>query len=350
MSKDYYAILGVERGASPDDIKKAFRKLAHKYHPDKKTGDESKFKEINEAYSVLSDQKRRAEYDTYGRTFGEGAAGGFNGFDFSQFSGFGNGSFEFDLGDIFSDLFQGGKRSRRGNDISIDIEIDFKESVFGIDRTVLLTKKSRCSTCAGKGNRPGTDFVSCRTCGGSGKVQEARRSIFGTFATVSTCSICFGKGQIPKDVCAVCKGAGVADAREEIKIAIPAGIEDGQMIRLSGLGEAIVAGEAGDLYVKVHVRSHPIFKKEGTHLKRDLSVKLTDALLGASYTVETLDGPMSIQIPAGTSHHEVLRVKGKGIPTREGRGDLFIRITIDLPRNLSRKAKELLKQLRNEGL
>lgn len=352
MSKDYYTILGIEKTASADEVKKAFRKLAHKYHPDKKTGDEAKFKEINEAYTILSDQKKRAEYDTYGRTFGDSGASGFNGFDFSQFGGFGGGqSFEFDLNDLFGDFFAGGRpRARRGNDISIDIELEFADAIFGSERKVVVTKNTTCSDCGGNGAQKGTKLKTCTVCGGAGKVQEARRSIFGTFATVTECATCHGRGQVPETLCEKCRGAGIVSERQEIAIAVPAGIEDGQMIRLPGLGEAIQGGETGDLYVKVHVKRHATFKKDGTNLRRDLEVKLSDALLGATYTMDTLEGAMKIKIPEGTVHHEVLRVKGKGVPTKSGRGDLLVRVVIDLPKNLSKRARSLIEQLREEGI
>lgn len=356
MSNDYYQVLGVDKSASEDELKKAFRKLAHKYHPDKKGGDEKKFKEINEAYSVLSDQKKRREYDTYGRTFGGGSAGGasgFEGFDFSQFGG-GGGSFEFDLGDVFGDFFSGagGQRTRRGNDVSIDIELDFKESIFGTKRTIVLNKNSTCKSCEGSRAEKGSKLVTCSTCKGAGKVQEARRSVFGTFATVVGCSVCQGSGQVPEKECKTCKGKGILNQREEIQVAIPAGIENGQMVRLTGQGEAIAAGQSGDLYIKVHVKPHGFYRKEGQNLVRDLNIKLTDALLGESYKLDTLEGQVDFKVPSGTTHHEILRIKGKGVPSRDGsrRGDIHVRINIDLPKSISKKAKKLLGELREEGL
>lgn len=351
--KDYYSILGVTKNASEDDIKKAFRKLAHKYHPDKKGGDEQKFKEASEAYAVLSDKKKRAEYDTYGRTFqGGGSPGG--GFDFSGFEGF-QGFQDFDFGDIFGDMFGGGasrRGERRGRDISMDIEVTFKESVFGAERRVLITKSGACATCSASGAKPGTDMSTCGTCNGQGSVRESRATFFGTFASVRECTTCEGRGKIPKETCRTCGGRGVVKAQEEIKIHIPAGIRDGEMIRMPSRGEAIKGGSAGDLYVKVHVKHDARYERDGVHIATTLALKVTDAMLGATYTVETLDGPVPVSIPAGISHGEVIRVKGKGVPVGKGgeRGDFLVRITINLPSKLSRRAKELLEELRGEGV
>jgi len=226
MSKNYYELLGITKSASKDDIKKAFRTLAHKYHPDKKDGDEAKFKEVNEAYSVLSDDKKRSEYDAYGRVFSGGAGSGqqgpegFEGFDFSNFAsgqGFGGNAngFEFDLGDIFSDFFGGQReRVRRGRDISIDIELSFSEAVFGAERRILVNKTSACETCRGSGAKPGTTMENCKTCNGKGKIHEARRSIFGSVQTARVCPECQGQGKVPKDKCAECRGAGVSRRQE----------------------------------------------------------------------------------------------------------------------------------------
>ena len=357
-NKNYYDILGVSKGSSAEDIKKAFRKLAHQYHPDKTKGDTAaaqKFKDASEAYSVLSDDKKRAEYDTYGQTFAggpsAGASGqgqGFGGFDFSQ-----NG-FEFDLGDIFGDLFGGGggqSRSKRGRDISIDVELPFAEAVFGTERKILLNKTSVCSDCRGTGARAGTEMHTCPVCNGKGKVHETKRSLMGTFSTVRECSECHGKGKVPKEKCPTCRGLGVLRREQEISVAIPAGIDDGEMIRLSGAGEAVSSGTAGDLYIKVHVKRHPVFKKEGADLTTDLSLKLSSALLGEEYTLQTLDGEIKVKIPEGVSHGEVLRVKGKGVPYEKNhRGDLLIRLQIKLPTKLSKEGRKLVEELRREGI
>jgi molecular chaperone DnaJ len=354
MSKNYYEILGVERNASKSEIKKAFRELAHKYHPDKKGGDEAKFKEINEAYSILSDDQKRAEYDTYGRTFGSSGQGGFSGFegfDFSQFTQAGRG-FEFDLGDIFGDFFGGGRNKvRRGRDISIDVELSFKESVFGTERNVLITKNSTCGTCNGTGAKPGSPLQTCSVCAGKGKIKETKTSLFGTFATVITCGTCYGRGEVPKEHCTKCRGDGITREQQEVRIVIPPGIENGEMIRLSGGGEAIQNGSPGDLYIKVHVTPHPTFKKEGNDLVMNLPIKISDALTGTVVNIETLEGSTELKIPRGTKPNEVLRIKDKGIPYGTGkRGALLVRIVFAMPERLSKRAEELLEELKKEGL
>ncbi len=354
MAKDYYEILGINKEATTDDIKKAFRKLAHKYHPDKEGGDPAKFKEASEAYAVLSDDKKRAEYNTYGRTFdGAGGAGqGFGGFDFSGFQG--QGFEDFDLGDIFGQFFggaRGGARQKRGADISVDIEISFQESVFGVDRSIILNKTSNCDNCEGTGGEPGTEMKTCTTCNGKGKIHETKNSFLGTFTTARICTTCNGMGKIPTNKCKKCHGIGVIKKQEEIAVKIPAGIENGEMIRFTGGGEAIVGGITGDLYIKIHVKKHSLYRKEGSNLVTDLNLKLSMALLGGQYTLETLDGEIKLQIPVGVSHAEILRVKGKGVPVdRTKRGDLLVKIHIQLPQKLSRNAVKLIEELKKEGM
>lgn len=355
--KDYYTILGIDKKASKDDVKKAFRKLAHKYHPDKKGGDEAKFKEASEAYAVLSDDKKRAEYDAYGRVFsgGGGPQGGFDGFDFSQFGGFNGGeSFEINMDDLFggfSDMFGGGRRQRRGRDISIDLELPFKESVFGSTRKVLVTKDSTCDACQGSGAEPGTETKTCPTCNGKGQVVESQRSPFGVFQTVRTCETCHGRRVVPEKECKKCHGRGVERREEEITITIPAGIDNGQVIRMSGMGEALAGGAAGDLYVKIHVQPDNQYRKEGFNLVTDLPVKVTDALVGAEYKLETLDGATTVKVPPLRTADEILRIKGKGVPMGdERRGDLLIRVKVEFPQKLSREAKKLLDKLKEEGI
>jgi molecular chaperone DnaJ len=356
--KDYYDILGVPKTANEEDIKSAFRKIAHKYHPDKKGGDEKKFKEASEAYAVLSDKKKRAEYDTYGRTFaGNGAPGnGFGGFDFSNFQGFngqGGQTFEFDLGDIFGEFFggQGGARQKRGRDVSIDIELTFKESIFGAERRVLLTKTGTCTVCDGSGAKKGTKMTNCSSCNGKGEIRETRSTFFGTFASARTCPKCHGRGQIPETPCESCRGAGVAKREEEIHIKVPAGVSDGEMIRMPQKGESVPGGGAGDLYIKLHVVRDPALTREGHNLIMTLPIKLTDALLGGQYHIKTLDGEQKIDVPAGIVHGEIVRVPGKGVPHGRGmRGDLLIRIDIEFPKKLSKNARDLIEKLRGEGL
>ena len=356
MSKDYYNILGVDRKASKEDVKKAFRKLAHKFHPDKKGGDEAKFKELNEAYSVLSDDKKRAEYDAYGRVFydgaGGGASGGANPFEGFDFGGFGSNFEGVDLGDVFGEFFGGGKeRARRGRDISIDLELPFNEAVFGTERKVLLGKTGFCETCSGSGAAPRSEMLTCTMCNGRGKIHETKRSFFGSFSTVATCATCQRRGKVAKEKCHACHGVGVRRKDEEIALRIPPGIEDGEVIRLTGGGEAVAGGTAGDLYVKIHVKKHPLFTKEGNNLTTNLSIKLSTALLGGEYKIQTLDGDLTVKVPAGVSLGEILRVRGKGIPyDKNKRGDLLIKLSIELPTKLSKEAQRLVEELKKEGI
>jgi molecular chaperone DnaJ len=362
MSKDYYNILGISKSASKEEIKKAFYKLAHKYHPDKKEGNEAKFKEVNEAYQVLSNDSKRSQYDQFGSADGA-PFGGFSaqggpasGWDFS---GFQNGGVEFDFGnlnDIFSDFFGGGmgggrSRTRRGRDISTEIQIPFADSIFGITRKILITKTSKCLTCNGVGAKTGSKMETCKTCNGQGKIHEMKRTILGTMSNTKTCDTCFGSGEVPKDICDKCNGKGVLRREEEITIVIPAGIRNGEMIRMTGMGEAVSKGTSGDLYIKINVASHPIFKREGNDLAMTLNLKLTDALLGTKYPIETLDGKIEVKIPEGVGINEVLRVKGKGVPiSKNKRGDLLIKLNIKLPSKLSRESKKLIEKLKEEGI
>lgn len=362
MAKDYYNILGVDKKASKDDIKKAFRKLAHQYHPDKKGGDADKFKEVNEAYSILSDDQKRAQYDMYGQTFnGAGPGGGFQGnwqdFGGFDFSGFGNGAQGFsaegfDLGDIFGEFFGGERRSKvkRGRDISIDIELSFEEAIFGVDRTFLLNKVSVCSTCGGSGAKAGSEMMECKTCNGKGKIREVKKSIFGSIEMARTCESCAGAGKVPKEKCAICDGLGVLKKEEEIKIKIPAGIDNGEMIRLSGAGEAVKGGTPGDLYIKTHVKKHKVFRKEGNDLVMNMDIKLSDALLGADYEIQTLDGVSKLQIPEGINTGEILQIKGKGVPHGRNRGDILIQIKVAIPKKLSKATREKIEELKKEGI
>src|SRR3989344_5011795 len=359
MSKDYYETLGVNKGASKEEIKKAFYKLAHKYHPDKKEGNEAKFKQVNEAYQTLSDDDKRAKYDQFGPQYanmGGGHAGhqqgGFGGFDFSGFGGdFQNGNAEFDFGnlnDIFSDFFTGGMggrrtQARRGRDISTEVQISFSDSIFGITRKVLITKTSNCLTCNGSGAKVDSKMETCKTCNGQGQIRESKRTIFGNVASNKVCEVCLGTGEVQKEICATCKGKGVLRREEEISIVIPAGIRDGEMIRITGMGEAISKGTAGDLYVKINVAPHAVFKRDGHDLVMNLNLKLSDALLGTEYPIQTLDGEIKVTIPEGVMVNEILRVRGKGVPVgKNKRGDLLIKLNIKLPSKISRQARGLI--------
>jgi molecular chaperone DnaJ len=368
--KDYYNILGVDKKASKDDIKKAFRMLAHKYHPDKKGGNADKFKEASEAYTVLSDDQKRAQYDMYGQSFAGANTGnsGFGGFqggweDFARQSGFDFSGFQnasggfsaqgFDLGDIFGEFFGGNRRTKvkRGRDISIDIELEFSEAVFGIERNLLLNKVSVCNTCGGSGAKKGTETVTCTTCNGKGKIREMKRSIFGSVEMTRTCEVCGGGGKVPKEKCNICDGLGILKKEEEIKIKIPAGIDNGEMIRLSGSGEAVKGGTSGDLYIKVHVKKHKTFRKEGNDLIMNLDVKLSDALLGAKIDIQTLDGLSTLHIPEGINTGDILQIKGRGVPTQNrSRGDILVHIRVALPKKLSKSARDAILKLKEEGM
>ncbi len=270
-NKDYYQILGVNKGATKDEIKKAFYKLAHKYHPDKKEGNETKFKEANEAYQTLSDDQKRAQYDRFGSQYANmgggsnqgGGFGGFEGFDFG--GGFGQGGgIEFDLNDIFSDFFGGGSRaqSRRGRDLQTEINISFTEAILGVNKKITVTKNSECDTCHGSGAKKGSKMDTCKTCGGKGKIHEVKRTILGNINNTRLCDHCFGSGEIPKEVCDECRGKGILKKTEEITIPVPAGVHSGETLKMSSKGEAVFKGTKGDLYIKIHIKlPHKISNK-----------------------------------------------------------------------------------------
>ena len=363
MAKDYYKTLGVDKNASKDEIKKAFRKLAHEHHPDKNPSNTEKFKEISEAYSTLSDDSKRAQYDQFGSAGPgfSGSDGGFGGFDFSGFQGgFGGnqGGVEFDLGDIFGSMFGGGgrgsaKKQRKGRDIELDIEIDFKSSIFGKEEEIKVSKDSTCTHCNGTRGETHTKFDDCSTCQGTGTVYEVKRTFFGQMQNAKVCDKCFGTGKIPKEKCHVCKGHGTVHTTESINVIIPPGINPGDTLRVQGKGESITGGASGDLYIKLHVKKHSKIIKDGYDLIYPLQVKLTDTLLGADVKVEILDGDLTLSIPSGITHGEMLRVRGRGVPmdnkgTR--RGDLLFKISIDIPKKISKEAKKLLEELRKEGM
>ena len=325
MSKDYYEILGVKKGASREEVKKAYRKLAHEHHPDKKGGDEKKFKEINEAYQILGDEQKRQQYDKFGQT------------------GFGAGGFSARGGQ--------GRRANRGSDMSLGIDISFKESVFGGRRSVIIEKSKKCEICNGSGAEPGSQLKKCEKCGGVGTVRETRRSLFGSFTSLSECSHCRGRGEVPEKICRHCRGAGILKKQETIDINIPAGIRDGEAVKLTGLGEEIAKGPAGDLYVRIHVLPNHIFRREGFDILMDLYLPLTKMLLGGEEAIETLDGKTLVAIPELSKSGDFLRLRGKGVfKGRGGHGDLLIRLFAKLPKKLSQEAKKLLSDLEKEGI
>lgn len=369
LMKDYYKILGVEKSASQDEIKKAFRKLALEHHPDKTGGKDEKFKEINEAYSTLSDAKKRQQYDTFGSAGpgagfggGQGAGQGFGGFDFSGFQQ-GDGM-EFDLGDIFGSIFNGGRRSggrrgshqTRGADIQVDIELSFKESALGVDKTVEYWRHITCSTCKGTKGEPGTDMKTCEHCKGKGSVTRVQRSILGNIEQEIECEFCAGVGKISTKKCHTCHGVGIVRHKETVTIHIPAGIENGESLRVSGRGES-VAGSGnipGDLYVRVRVKTDTVFKKERSTVYMTQVVPLSTALGGGDIKVRSFDQDFTLTIPAGVATGEVLRAKGKGGVIDSGRdaskrGDLMISIKIDMPKRINNEVKHAIEALRKAG-
>lgn len=371
MSRDYYKILGVEKNASADELKAAFRKLAHQHHPDKKGGDEKKFKEANEAFQVLSDPKKRSQYDQFGTTFDGAQAGGPGGGFSAQggpaggwdFSGFQNGQgFDFgDLGDIFSNLggfggfSQGGGRGRRakGQDIQIDVEITLAETVFGTERSVRLYKHAPCDVCQGSGVEPGSKKVNCKECRGQGQVTRNQRTVFGTFQTASVCPACNGEGQAPERECKHCRGEGVTKRQEEVKIKIPAGIDNGESIRLAGYGEAAKKGGLpGDLYVQAHVKKDPRFTRKGFDLYTKKNITYSQAALGTISKIETFDGKLELKIPESIQSGQLIRLKEKGVGRLQssGRGDLYVEVIVETPKKLSRRQKELLEELKSSGI
>lgn len=351
--RDYYEILGVSKDASPDEIKKAFRKAAVKYHPDKDNGDEAKFKEANEAYEVLKDQQKRQRYDQFGHAgvggdsgFGGGATGGnpFGGFDF------GGQNVEFDFGDIFSQFFGGGTRGaqepRRGRDVETSLTLDFNEAVFGADKKVSLTMDDECSHCKGSGVEPGHSLKTCPTCKGAGQQTRVMNTIFGQIQQAVTCETCHGRGQVPEKVCSVCRGKGTERREQKVTIKIPAGIDDGATIRLREHGEAIGDGARGDLYVHVRVKPHKKFTREGDLILSEEHISMTDAALGTEIDVETVDGKVTMKVPAGTQSGTDFKLSGHGVPhlRSERRGSQIVQVIVDIPTKLSKKQRELLEQ------
>lgn len=346
MSKDYYKILGVEKGADKNEIKKAFRKKAHEHHPDK-GGDEAKFKEVNEAYQVLSDDTKRQQYDQFGQTF-DGAGGGFGGFGGAQ--GFGNINID-DLGDLFGDMFGGGfggSRSRRakGQDILVDVDLTFKEAVFGIQKEITVSKNNDCDRCGGIGAEPGSGMKTCGTCNGQGFTVTMQRTMLGNMQARTACVDCKSRGEVPEELCSACSGDGATYGRKTLKIDIPAGVENGVRMRIRGEGESIGGrGEAGDLYVRLHVKSDKRFEREGDVILSRASIGFTQAALGDEIDVETVDGLVKLKVPAGMQSGDKLRLKGKGIARPRGRGDHIVIMTVETPKKLSKKQKKLLEEL-----
>lgn len=358
MGKDYYQILGVDRKASPEEVKKAYRHKAHQYHPDR-GGDESKFKEINEAYQILGNPEKRAQYDQFGRAFdgagfsAESASGG-SGWDFSNFD---FGGVDFDLGDILGDFFGSGRRASgrrrstvRGRDIGVTLEISLEESFQGVVKNIELRKLVKCDRCSGKGAEPGTGRIKCKACGGEGEVRKTHRTIFGVFSQATICPTCQGDGEYPEQSCRECSGEGRVRKIEKISIPIPAGIESGGILRLPGKGEeGIRGGEAGDLEIRIMVKPHPIFERKGADLYSQLDVSFAQAALGASINVKTIDGQVELKVPEGTGAETIFKLKGKGMPySASRRGDQYVKINVRVPKKLSPKARRMLQELGDE--
>lgn len=366
---DYYKTLDIQKGASEEEVKKAYRRLAHKYHPDKTGGNEKKFKEINEAYQVLSNKQKRAQYDQFGRTF-DGAApggGGFgggspfgNGFGFgTDFSGgFQSGDFD-DLGGIFEGIFGsgfgggGGRRTyRKGSDLEVAADLTLEEAFRGVRRQFSINTHVACPSCAGKGAEAKSGFIPCLQCSGQGEVREVKKTFFGNFAQVVPCPKCGGEGKVPEKACVKCSGTGRISGKRDIAIDIQAGISDGQVIKVQGSGEAGPRGAAaGDLYVRIRVRSHGSFRRSGDDLYYRTKVNLLDVLLEKPVEVPTIDGKRAtLEIPKELNSKELLKIRGAGMPRlgSSGRGDLIVELDIVFPKRMSEKAKNLLNELKRE--
>ncbi len=358
MQKDYYKILGVPKNSSQEEIKKAYYKLAHLYHPDKKGGDEAKFKEINEAYQVLSNKEKRAQYDKFGTTFGNNnqAQGGFSGFNWEDFSR----GFEGieDIFDIFGDRFTGFKQKeqdlRQGSDIEIEIEIPLESVLKDQQKEIKINKNVRCSRCEGSGAEPGSKVKECFSCRGKGRVQQIKKTIFGTFTHYVVCPECQGEGIKPEKPCNVCRGEGRIQKEETLVINIPAGIDNNQIIKVKGMGEAgRRGGKSGDLYIKVLIKPHRLFTRKGDDIFYKTNITFSQAALGDKIKIPTLEGKdIIMKVPQGIESGKILKISNKGIPHFHGigKGDLYVQLNIETPQKLTQKQKELLEKLKEEGL
>lgn len=348
MSKDYYKTLGVEKTASKDDIRKAYKKLAKKYHPDisKEPDAEAKFKEINEAAAILGDDQKRANYDQYGTADSSGFGGqGFSGFDFSNFSE----GFNMDFGDVFDMFFGSGRRSSsgpaRGSDLGYNLEITLEEAAFGATKHIIIPKLETCSKCHGTGAASDSDLKVCDTCHGSGTIRRTQRTPFGMFSTSSSCRKCSGQGKVIKEPCPVCDGAGRVEKQKKIEIKIPAGVDEGTKLRVHGEGEAgAKGGPSGDLFVVITILPHETFSREGSDIYVDVPISFAQACLGDEIEVPTLDGKAKLTLPAGTQSHTIFKMRGKGIPSLRGygSGSEFVRVILETPKKLTKEQKESL--------
>jgi len=355
--RDYYEVLGVGKDASADEVKKAFRRLAVQHHPDKEGGSDEKFKEINEAYEVLKDPSKRQRYDQFGHAGVGGAAGGnpfgggFNGqnvnFDFGDLG----------LGDIFENFFGGGARSarsrgqQRGRDLEVRIEISFEEAVFGTEEELSLNLEDICEHCKGKTVEPGYELKTCETCQGAGQVVNVMRTIFGNIQQASVCPTCKGTGKVPEKACSVCHGKGTQQKNQKIRLKIPAGIDDGAVIRLREHGEAVANGSKGDLYVNVRVKAHKKFTREGDLILSEEHVDMVEATLGAEINVETVDGKVRMKIPGGTQSGTDFKLSGHGVPhlQKTTRGAHIVTVVVDTPTKLTKQQQQLLEQFKESS-
>ena len=351
QKRDYYEVLGIDKNADDAAIKKAYRALAKKYHPDMNPGDveaEKKFKEASEAYAILSDPEKKRQYDQFGHAAFEGGGGGYGGFDFNS------ADFSDIFGDIFGDFFGGGRKGRGSNgpmigaNIRTSVRITFEEAVFGVDKEIELTLKDECKTCHGTGAKPGTSPETCQKCGGKGQVVFTQQSFFGTVRNVQTCPECNGTGKVIKEKCADCHGSGYIANRKKIQVSIPAGIDNGQSVRIRDKGEpGTNGGPRGDLLVEVIVGRHPIFQRQDYNIYSTVPVSFAVAALGGDVLVDTVDGKVLYEVKPGTQTDTKVRLKGKGVPTlrnKEVRGDHYVTLVVQTPDKLSHEAKELLKQ------
>jgi len=364
---DYYEVLGVPKTASQDEIKKAFHKLAHKYHPDK-GGDEKKFKEINEAYQVLSDKEKRAQYDQFGRVFENGQPGG-NPFEGQGFNwAWGNKNqqsqeFEFDMGDvgdIFEEFFNfGGQRTakkdiRRGKDIQVDVELPLEKVLNQTVEKITLNKFVVCHRCKGNGAEPATKIKECFSCRGTGQVQQVKKTIFGSYTTFAICPECQGEGTKPEKPCNVCKGEGRIKAEDIIEVSVPAGVDSEQVLRVEERGEAGKrGGKAGDLYARIFIKRHSVFERKGDDLFTENPITFSQSVLGDEIEVGALEGTkILLTVPAGTESEKVFKISGKGVPHfgGYGKGNLYVKLKIKTPKKLTKEQKKVLEELKNQGL
>lgn len=359
MSKrDYYEVLGIAKGASADEIKKAFRRAAVQHHPDKEGGNEEKFKELNEAYDILKDSQKRQRYDQFGHA-GVGGAGGGGGGGQSggnPFEGFGGQSSNFDfgdgLGDIFSQFFGGGNQQRgqqapqRGRDVEVNLQLDFIEAVFGLETEIELDLDDECPHCHGTTVEPGHDMKTCPTCKGAGQQTRVMNTMFGAIQQSVICDTCHGRGKVPEKICTICHGKGTQRKKQSIKLKVPAGIDDGSTIRMTGRGEAIADGKKGDLYVNIRVKADKRFTREGDIVLSEEHVSMIDASLGTEIDVETVDGMIRMKVTAGTQSGTDFKLSSHGIPhmNSDRRGPHIVNVIVDTPTKLTKKQRDLLEQ------